>query len=131
MTSKVEPLPANSPIGVTGVTVMDVVVQKGNPEALSSSLCSLQQRQMTDREFASRSLAASLIAPLSHAVVCHLRLNNIHTLPQVPVEQNVYCRETQPLAKCGWTPPNYTHTHAQTHYHIPRGCHLLARLREV
>ncbi len=37
-TSKVESLPANSLIGVTGVTVMDVVVQKGNPEALSSSL---------------------------------------------------------------------------------------------
>ena len=37
MTSAVESLPANSPIGVIGVTVTFVVVQKGNTEAISSS----------------------------------------------------------------------------------------------
>ena len=36
MTFEVESLPANKPIGVTGVTVTDVVTQKGNP--LSRSL---------------------------------------------------------------------------------------------
>ncbi len=38
ITLEVESLPANRPIGVTGVTVTDVVIQKGNPEALNSSL---------------------------------------------------------------------------------------------
>ncbi len=38
LTSAVESLPSNRPIGVTGVTVTDVDIQKGNPEALSSSL---------------------------------------------------------------------------------------------
>ncbi len=38
LTSEVLSLPANSPIGVIGVTVTDVDVQKGNPEALKSSL---------------------------------------------------------------------------------------------
>ncbi len=38
LTFEVASLPSNRPIGVTGVTVTDVVTQKGNPEALSSSL---------------------------------------------------------------------------------------------
>ncbi len=36
LTSVVDSLPANRPIGVTGVTVTDVFTQKGNP--LSTSL---------------------------------------------------------------------------------------------
>ncbi len=35
LTSEVDPLPANSPIGVTGVTVTDVFTQKGNPLSIS------------------------------------------------------------------------------------------------
>ncbi len=38
LTFEVLSLPANRPIGVTGVTVTDVDIQKGNPEALNSSL---------------------------------------------------------------------------------------------
>ncbi len=38
LTSAVESLSANSPIGVTGVTVTDVVKQNGNSESISISL---------------------------------------------------------------------------------------------
>ncbi len=38
LTPAVECLPLNRPIGVTGATVTNVVMQKGNPEALNSSL---------------------------------------------------------------------------------------------
>ncbi len=38
ITLEVASLPANRPIGVIGVTVTDVDIQKGNPEALSNSL---------------------------------------------------------------------------------------------